>query len=87
MLLFLTISSTIFVILKISDHFVLKIIFSINCFILITLLLILCYSKYISHKGDVRMAKKKTVKIDPKKIKKEDLQNVFSNVLSKLKSK
>ena len=33
------------------------------------------------------MAKKKNVTIDPKKIKKEDLQNVFSNVLSKLKSK
>ena len=33
------------------------------------------------------MAKKKSIKIDPKKIKKEDLQNVFSNVLSKLKSK
>ena len=32
------------------------------------------------------MAKKKPVKIDPKKVKKEDLQNVFSKVLSKLKS-
>ena len=31
------------------------------------------------------MAKKKT-KVDPKKIKKEDLQNVFSKVLDKLKS-
>ena len=33
------------------------------------------------------MAKIKSIKIDPKKIKKEDLQNVFSNGLSKLKSK
>ncbi len=33
------------------------------------------------------MAKKETLKIDPKKIKKEDLQSVFSNVLNKLKSK
>jgi hypothetical protein len=33
------------------------------------------------------MAKKKTVKIDPNKVKKEDLQNVFSKVLSKLKTK
>ncbi len=32
------------------------------------------------------MAKKKKVKIDPKKVKKEDLQNVFSKVLDKLKS-
>ncbi len=32
------------------------------------------------------MAKKK-VKVDPKKVKKEDLQNMFSNVLGKLKSK
>ncbi len=32
------------------------------------------------------MAKKKNLKIDPKKIKKEDLQNVFSRVLDKLKS-
>ena len=32
------------------------------------------------------MAKKKNVKIDPNKVKKEDLQNVFSKVLSKLKS-
>tara|TARA_B100000963_G_scaffold283368_1_gene252072 strand:+ start:930 stop:1103 length:174 start_codon:yes stop_codon:yes gene_type:complete len=37
-------------------------------------------------KGDVRMAKKKPVKIDPNKVKKEDLQNVFSKVLSKLKN-
>lgn len=33
------------------------------------------------------MAKNKKVKIDPKKVKKEDLQAVFSNVLAKLKSK
>ena len=33
------------------------------------------------------MAKNKQVKIDPKKVKKEDLQAVFSNVLAKLKSK
>ena len=33
------------------------------------------------------MAKDKQVKIDPKKVKKEDLQAVFSNVLAKLKSK
>ncbi len=33
------------------------------------------------------MAKNKPVKIDPNKIKKEDLQNVFSKVLSKLKTK
>jgi len=33
------------------------------------------------------MAKKEKVKIDPKKVKKEDLQAVFSNVLAKLKSK
>ena len=33
------------------------------------------------------MAKKEILKIDPKKIKKEDLQSVFSNVLNKLKSK
>ena len=33
------------------------------------------------------MAIKKTVKIDPNKVKKEDLQNVFSKVLSKLKKK
>jgi hypothetical protein len=33
------------------------------------------------------MAKDKKVKIDPKKVKKEDLQSVFSNVLAKLKSK
>jgi|TARA_B100000131_G_scaffold269820_1_gene269337 hypothetical protein len=32
------------------------------------------------------MAKKKKLKVDPKKIKKEDLQNVFSKVLDKLKS-
>ena len=32
------------------------------------------------------MSKKKSVKIDPTKVKKEDLQNVFSKVLSKLKS-
>ncbi len=32
------------------------------------------------------MAKKKKVTIDPKKVKKEDLQNVFSKVLDKLKS-
>ena len=32
------------------------------------------------------MADKK-VKVDPKKVKKEDLKNMFSNVLSKLKSK
>ncbi len=32
------------------------------------------------------MAKKKNLKVDPKKIKKEDLQNVFSKVLDKLKS-
>ncbi len=32
------------------------------------------------------MTKKKNLKIDPKKIKKEDLQNVFSRVLDKLKS-
>ncbi len=31
------------------------------------------------------MAKKK-VTVDPKKVKKEDLQNVFSKVLDKLKS-
>ena len=33
------------------------------------------------------MAKDKNIKIDPKKVKKEDLQSVFSNVLAKLKSK
>lgn len=33
------------------------------------------------------MAKNKKIKIDPKKVKKEDLQSVFSNVLAKLKSK
>ena len=33
------------------------------------------------------MADKKKIKIDPKKVKKEDLQAVFSNVLAKLKSK
>lgn len=33
------------------------------------------------------MAKNKKVTIDPKKVKKEDLQSVFSNVLAKLKSK
>ena len=33
------------------------------------------------------MAKEKKVKIDPKNVKKEDLQAVFSNVLAKLKSK
>lgn len=33
------------------------------------------------------MANDKKVKIDPKKVKKEDLQSVFSNVLAKLKSK
>lgn len=33
------------------------------------------------------MANDKKVKIDPKKVKKEDLQAVFSNVLAKLKSK
>ncbi len=32
------------------------------------------------------MAKKKPVKIDPNKVKKEDLQNVFSKVLNKLKT-
>ena len=32
------------------------------------------------------MAKKKKVKIDPNKVKQEDLQNVFSKVLDKLKS-
>ena len=35
----------------------------------------------------LQLKKKKSIKIDPKKIKKEDLQNVFSNVLSKLKLK
>jgi len=29
---------------------------------------------------------KKNVTVDPKKVKKEDLQNVFSKVLDKLKS-
>ena len=33
------------------------------------------------------MSKNNKVKIDPKKVKKEDLQSVFSNVLAKLKSK
>ena len=33
------------------------------------------------------MANKKNVKVDPKKVKKEDLQAVFSSVLGKLKSK
>jgi hypothetical protein len=33
------------------------------------------------------MSQDKNVKIDPKKVKKEDLQSVFSNVLAKLKSK
>jgi hypothetical protein len=33
------------------------------------------------------MSKDKNVKIDPKKIKKEDLQTLFSNILGKLKSK
>ncbi len=32
------------------------------------------------------MAKKKPKKIDPDKVKKEDLQNAFSRVLDKLKS-
>ncbi len=32
------------------------------------------------------MAKKKKIKIDPKSVKKEDLANVFSRVLDKLKS-
>ena len=32
------------------------------------------------------MAKKKKGNLDPKKVKKEDLQNVFSKVLDKLKS-
>ena len=30
---------------------------------------------------------KKEIKIDPNKVKKEDLQNVFAKVLDKLKSK
>ena len=30
---------------------------------------------------------KKEIKVDPKKVKKEDLQNVFAKVLDKLKSK
>ena len=33
------------------------------------------------------MSEKKSVKVDPKNVKKEDLQNVFSKVLDKLKSK
>ena len=33
------------------------------------------------------MSKDKNVKIDPKKIKKEDLQTLFSNILGNLKSK
>ena len=33
------------------------------------------------------MAEDKKIKVDPKKVKKEDLQAVFSNVLAKLKSK
>ena len=33
------------------------------------------------------MSKDKNVKIDPKKLKKEDLQTLFSNILGKLKSK
>jgi len=33
------------------------------------------------------MANDKKIKVDPKKVKKEDLQSVFSNVLAKLKSK
>ena len=33
------------------------------------------------------MSKDNKVKIDPKKIKKEDLKTLFSNVLGKLKSK
>jgi len=33
------------------------------------------------------MANDKKIKVDPKKVKKEDLQAVFSNVLAKLKSK
>ena len=33
------------------------------------------------------MEKDKKIKVDPKKVKKEDLQAVFSNVLAKLKSK
>lgn len=33
------------------------------------------------------MSKDNKVKIDPKKIKKEDLQTLFSNILGKLKSK
>ena len=33
------------------------------------------------------MANNKKIKVDPKKVKKEDLQSVFSNVLAKLKSK
>ena len=33
------------------------------------------------------MSKDEKVKIDPKKIKKEDLQTLFSNILGKLKSK
>ena len=33
------------------------------------------------------MSKNEKVKIDPKKVKKEDLQTLFSNILGKLKSK
>ena len=33
------------------------------------------------------MSKDNKVKIDPKKIKKEDLQTLFSNIIGKLKSK
>ena len=32
------------------------------------------------------MAKKKKIKIDPNKVKKEELQGVFTKVLDKLKS-
>ncbi len=33
------------------------------------------------------MSNNEKVKIDPKKVKKEDLQTLFSNILGKLKSK
>ena len=41
---------------------------------------------YNLFKKDIEMAKKEKVTIDPKKVKKEDLQGVFNKVLNKLKS-
>jgi hypothetical protein len=41
---------------------------------------------YNSFWKDIKMAKKKKIKIDPNKVKKEELQGVFTKVLDKLKS-